>query len=79
MPVRHYLPVHQQGHFRQICLTEFSSAKSEETILCLPGLLETSAAWHDFAIFLQGSIGFLLSTTPAELCLSTCLMVSSTE
>ena len=51
MPVRHYLPVYHQGHFRQICLTEFSSVKSEETILCLPGLLETSAAWHDFANF----------------------------
>jgi len=51
MLIRHHLPVYQQGHFRQICLSEFSAVDPEQTIFCLPGLLETSAAWYDFANF----------------------------
>ena len=50
-PLRHYLPVFEQGHLRQICLTEFCPSRPQETILCLPGLLETSTAWHEFVSF----------------------------
>jgi pimeloyl-ACP methyl ester carboxylesterase len=32
-------------------LTEFSPLKAQETILCLPGLLETSSAWSEFVHF----------------------------
>jgi len=49
--VRHFLPVYEHGHSRQICLTEFSPPKAQETILCLPGLLETSSAWSEFVHF----------------------------
>ena len=49
--VRHYLPVFEHGHLRQICLTEFSPPRPQETILCLPGLLETSIAWSEFVSF----------------------------
>ena len=50
-PVHHYLPVFEHGHLRQICLTEFCPPRPQETILCLPGLLETSIAWSEFVSF----------------------------
>ena len=50
-PVRHYLPVFEHGHLRQICLTEFCPPRPQETILCLPGLLETSIGWSEFVSF----------------------------
>lgn len=49
LPIRHYLPVNEGGQFRQVCLTEYGPPKPQETILCLPGLLETATGWADFA------------------------------
>jgi pimeloyl-ACP methyl ester carboxylesterase len=36
---------------RQICLSESCPPRPQETILCLPGLLETSIAWNEFTSF----------------------------
>ncbi len=47
-PILHYLPVNENGQFRKICLSEYGPPNPQETILCLPGLLETSAGWVDF-------------------------------
>lgn len=48
---QHYLPVFEHRRFRKICLTEFCPPRPKQTLLCLPGLLETSNAWDEFVSF----------------------------